>query len=166
MYLRLNPAKWLSQDMWLQNSCHPSVIPCNLIENNSWDIVQSGHAHTHAHTKSELKSNQELAKYLVFAWPESDLFQESFIWLQPAGGRVGKVEVGFCVFKFNCPPGSRRIWDSWGFLCDAQKTTNDQKQNNNTGARLGSRPQVTRSAATSGKKPKKKGSNSGWWNQA
>lgn len=131
MYPRLNPAKWLLQDMWLQNICHPSVILHNLVEKKSWDKVQSGH------TQSELKSNQEPAKYLVFVWPGYALLWESFIWLKLAGGRVGKVEVGFVFSNLIVLHAAEESEIPEVFLCDAQKTANDHKQNNNFGVQWG-----------------------------
>lgn len=117
--------------MWLQNSCHPSVILHNLIEKKSWDKVQSGH------TQSELKSNQELAKYLVFVWPGYELLWESFIWLKLAGGRVGKVEVGF-VFSNSIVLHAAGESEIPEVSCVMhKKTANDREQNNNTGARWG-----------------------------
>lgn len=88
-YLRLNPTHRLSRAMWLQNTCHASVILHNLIERKSCDKVESGY------TQSEWKETHAHVRHVVFVWPGYDFLGESFIWLQPAGGRVGEVEVGF-----------------------------------------------------------------------
>lgn len=104
-YLHLNPTKWLSQAMWLQNTCHASVILHNLIERKSCDKVDSGY------TQSESNETHVHVKYFVFVWPGYNfLYLTLACWWE--GGRCRS---WLCVFKFNCPLYSQKAWASCGF---------------------------------------------------